>query len=308
MKNLPMDLLRSYVTVLDAGGFTRAAQIIGRTQSAMSLQIKRLEEALGATLLDRSTHVLQPTEHGRRLYGYARRILALNDEVIGACSTTEVSGPVRFGAPNEFAASLLPEILGRFAQSHREVALDVKFDLSKNLLARMKKGEFDLVIALHDDTRDKSGTTLSKEPLVWVCSLDHDPHNRSPVPLVAAPEPCIYRNNMIAALRGMRKAWNIGYTSPSYSGIVAAVRAGLGVTVLAQSTVPSGVRILTARDKFPPLRSVEVRLHHAERHLSKAISRFSDYILGGIVDAPQTKRFPIGNEQGQRTRVYGSTN
>ena len=295
MKNLPMDLLRSYVTVVDAGGFTRAAEIIGRTQSAISLQMKRLEEVLGAPLLDRSTHTLQPTEQGKRVYGYARRILALNDEAIGACSSTEVSGPVRFGAPNEFAASLLPEILGRFAQSHREVALDVKFDLSKNLLARMNKGEFDLVIALHDDARDRSGTKISTEALVWACSLDHDPHNRVPVPLVAAPKHCIYRTNMIAALDRMGKAWNIGYTSPSYSGIVAAVRAGLGVTVLAQSTVPSGVRILTGRDDFPPLRSVEVRLHHAERRLSKAVSRFSDYILGGIVDAPQIKRFPVGN-------------
>ncbi len=299
MKNLPMSLLRSYVTILDAGGFTRAAETVGRTQSAVSLQVKRLEELLGAALLDRSTHRLRPTEEGKKLYGYARRILALNDEAISYCSSAEVSGPVRFGAPNEFAASLLPEILGRFAQSHREVALDVTFDLSKNLLMRMDKAEFDLVIALHDDAKDKSGTKISSEALVWVCSPDHDPHDRVPVPLVAAPKPCIYRSTMITALDKIGKAWNIGYTSASYSGIVAGVRAGLGVTVLAQSTVPSSVRILTARDKFPRLRSVEVRLHHLERPLSNAVSRFSDYILAGIVDAPQAKRFPPGNQHGR---------
>lgn len=278
MINIPTELLRTFVKAVDLGSFTRAGDAVGRTQSAVSLQLRRLEDLLGAELFVRGSHRVKLTDEGSTLIEYARRMLALNDEAVSSLRRPKVAGSVRLGAPHEYTASLLPVILGKFAQSHPGVMLEVTCDLSKNLLARQEKGEFDLVIALHDDPAASGGTKVLTEPLVWITSQDHARHEQRPLSLVVAPSPCIYRNRVLQTLSRRNLPWRVAYTSSSYSGIIAAVRAGLGVTLLAASTVPEGVRALEERDGFPPMGELDVRLHMRQESATEAVRCLADYI------------------------------
>ncbi|BAL26884.1 LysR substrate-binding domain-containing protein [Azoarcus sp. KH32C] len=278
MVNIPTELLRTFLKAVDLGSFTRAGDAVGRTQSAVSLQVRRLEELLGAELFVRGSHRMKLTDEGSTLLEYARRILALNDEAVSSLRRPKVAGSVRLGAPHEYTASLLPVILGKFAQAHPGVMLEVTCDLSKNLLARQEKGEFDIVIALHDNPITGGGTKVLTEPLVWITSVDHGRHQRRPLSLVVAPPPCIYRNRVLQTLSRLERPWRIAYTSSSYSGIIAAVRAGLGVTLLAASTVPEGVRALEERDGFPSMGELDVRLHMGPEGATEATRCLADYI------------------------------
>jgi len=278
MINLPTELLRTFVKAVDLGNFTRAGEVVGRTQSAVSLQIRRLEEMLEVPLFQRGTPRGRLTEQGGLLLDYARRMLALNDEAVRSLRRPEVAGAVRLGAPHEYSTELLPEILGKFALSHPNVMLEVSCDLSRNLLARMDKGEFDLVIALHDDPSEQEGIRLMIEPLAWVSSREHLRYEARPLPLVAAPAPCLYRQRMLQHLGRQQRDWRIAYGSTSYEGIIAAVRAGLGVTVLAASTVPEGVVVLGDREGFGALGALDLRLHVTQKHMTEAARSLAEHI------------------------------
>ena len=282
IRNIPTDLLRTFVKVVDTGSFTRAAEAVGRTQSAVSLQMRRLEGVLDAQLFVRGSHRVRLTAQGDTVLEYGKRMLALNDEVVTSLAGPTVAGCVRLGAPHEYTASLLPVVLGKFAQSHPGVMLEVTCDLSKNLIHRMKEGEFDLVVALHDNPQDQGGMKVLTEPLVWITSRDHLRHQHKPLPLVVAPPPCIYRSRVLDHLDRLEMPWQVSYTSSSYSGIIAAVRSGLGVTALAGSTVPEGVRRLEPREGFPQMGSLEVRLHTASEKAADAVSHLADYIAGSL--------------------------
>jgi DNA-binding transcriptional LysR family regulator len=282
MVNIPTELLRTFVKIVELGGFTRAGDAIGRTQSAISLQAQRLEGLLEVPLFVRGTHRARLTDEGAILVGYARRILALNDEAVSSLSRPKVAGSVRLGAPHEYTASLLPVILGKFAQSHPGVRLEVTCDLSKNLLTRQEKGEFDLVIALHDDPNEVGGARVLTEPLVWITSVERECHDQRPLSLVVAPPPCIYRSRVLETLSRLQRPWRITYASSSYSGIIAAVRAGLGVTLLAASTVPEGVRALGEREGFPVMGELDVRLHMGDGSTTEAVRCLADYISDSL--------------------------
>lgn len=295
MQNIPIELLRTFVKAIDTGSFTRAAKAVGRTQSAVSLQIKRLEEAVDHQLFQRDAHRLQLTQEGQSLAQYARRILSLNDEALASLRRPDVAGCVRLGVPHEYAASLLPEFLGTFAQSHPNVMLEVTSDLSKNLLRRQQDGAFDLVIALRDDSGPSDETRIFTEPLVWITSADHAHHEPNPLPLVVAPPPCIYRHRMLQILKQQDQPCRVVYLSSSYNGISAAVRAGLGVTAMADSTTPAGVRRLDDRDGFPALGQLEVHLHRAADSRSKAVARLEEYIAGSFASTAPGRSPGLGS-------------
>lgn len=282
MRNIPTDLLRTFIKAIDLGSFTRAAQQVGRTQSAVSLQIRRLEEIVDVLLFQRDSRKLVLTPEGKSLAQYARRILALNDEALAVLRQPSVAGRIRLGAPHEYTASLLPYFLGKFAQSHPNVMLEVTSDLSKNLLKRQSSGEFDLVIALNDDAALGEGKLIFTEPLVWITGEDHERHLQDPLPLVLAPPPCMYRNRMLQTLHAMSRNCRIAYLSSSYNGIIAAVKAGLGVTVMSGSTIPAGVRQLGEREGFPALGELQLRLHFAETKQNDAIKALEDHICGSF--------------------------
>ncbi len=281
--NLPMDLLRTFVTVIDTGGFTRAGEILGRSQPAISLQVKRLEDMVRTPLLQRAAgQRLQPTEQGEILLDFAHQILRLNDEALACLLKPNVRGNICLGIPNEFAVSFLPEILGKFALSYPNVTLEVNCDLSTHLVERLQEGEFDLIIAIHEEPTPKSFIRVWTEDLVWVTSPKHSSHTKSPLPLIVAPTGCVYRSRVIHTLNKVGMPWRIVYTSPNISGIQAAVLAGLGVTAMARSTVPPGLKTLTVVDKLPELANAQVGLHYGRDRPSQAVLRLVEYITTSL--------------------------
>lgn len=282
MKNLPTDLLRAFVTVVELGGFTPAAEWLGRSQPAVSLQIKRLEQLLGQTLLIRSGQQLELSRAGQLLFRYARQILALNDEAVAQFSKTSVSGKIHFGIPSEFATTLLPKIVGRFAQAYPNVTLEVTCALSKQLLAEVERRRYDLILALHDDPAMAGHNLVKEDELVWVTGSDHDAHLQSPLPLIAAPEGCIYRKRGIERLQESQRDWRIVYTIPDLTGIQAAIEEGLGVTVLARSTVPENLRVLKPTEKLPRLGKVGISLIDQSPEPGEAIARLMDFVKASL--------------------------
>jgi DNA-binding transcriptional LysR family regulator len=266
IRNLPTDVLRSFVTVSELGGFTQAGELLGRSQPAISLQIKRLEVLVECRLFDRQGQRLQLTQAGARLYQYAKDILALNDEVFTEFSQPNITGTVRFGMPSEFATTLLPKILRAYTQAYPGVTLEINCDLSKNLLAQPRK-HYDLVLALQDAPTLKPASRLKEEDLVWVSSPVHDVHLQAQLPLVLAPEPCVYRSRALERLNSVGRPWRLVYTNADLTGIQAAIQEGLGVTVLARNTVPDSLRVMPVSDRFPKLGKV-----------SDAIRKLVEYI------------------------------
>jgi len=282
MKNLPTDLLRAFVTVVELGGFTPAADWLGRSQPAVSLQIKRLEQLVGQTLLIRSGQQLELSRAGQLLFRYARQILALNDEAVAQFTKTSVSGKIHFGIPSEFATTLLPKIVGRFAQAYPNVTLEVTCALSKQLLSEVERRRYDLILALHDDPAMAGHNLVKEDELVWVTGSDHDAHLQSPLPLIAAPEGCIYRKRGIECLNESQRDWRIVYTIPDLTGIQAAIQEGLGVTVLARSTVPENLRVLKPTEKLPRLGKVGISLIDQSAEPGEAIARLMDFVKASL--------------------------
>ncbi|WP_299974969.1 LysR substrate-binding domain-containing protein [uncultured Pseudoteredinibacter sp.] len=282
MKNLPIEVLRAFVTIVELGSFTQAGDLLGRSQPAISLQIKRLEELLNQKLISRNGQNIELTKTGEQLFYYAKRILALNDEAVASFNATSVSGQLKLGIPSEFATTLLPKILSRFANTYPNVNLEVISDLSRNLMNASAQKQYDLVLVLHDDP-DKAGTELIKEDeLVWVSSHSHDCHMRSVLPLIVAPEGCIYRNRANTMLAEAGLPWKISYTNPSLSGIQAAIEEGLGVTVLAKSSVPEGLKVINNSTRLPKLGKIGISLVKQPSEQSEAAQRLSEYITASL--------------------------
>ena len=260
MKNLPMDLLRAFVSVAQLNSFTKAGEILGRSQPAMSLQIQRLEDLIDEPLLTRSGKSLDLTDAGERLYDYANQILALNDLAISQITKSTISGRIRLGIPSEFATALLPKIVSRFAKAYPNVTLEVNCELSKKLLSKEGRSNHDLILALEDNPSKTASDLLKTDDLVWVASRDHNAQKVSIVPLIAAAEGCIYRHRAIKILDQRQQPWQIVYTIPDLTGIQHAIEEGLGVTVLARSTVPATLKILSPSARFPDLGEVGISL------------------------------------------------
>ncbi|MCV6606294.1 MAG: LysR family transcriptional regulator, partial [Porticoccaceae bacterium] len=177
MKNLPMDILRAFVAVADVKSVTLAGELLSRSQPAVSLQLKRLEDLIGKPLFNRSGKKLELTQSGTQLLGYAREILALNDEALSHFVEPDLSGTIRLGLPNEFATTLLPKVVGQFAKSHPNVTLEVTSDLSKNLMSRARE-RFDIVLALEEDPCHCDEPLIKVDELVWVTSSAHAAHQQ----------------------------------------------------------------------------------------------------------------------------------
>jgi DNA-binding transcriptional LysR family regulator len=279
MKNLPMELLRAFVSVAQLGSFTKAGEILGRSQPAVSLQIQRLEELVDETLFTRNGRSLELSEPGNNLYGYATQILSLNDLAISELSKSAVSGKIRLGIPSEFATILLPKIVSRFASAYPNITLEVNCELSKNLLSKAGKQSHDLILALEDNPSKTWSNLVKTDDLVWVTSADHSVQKAPIVPLIAAAEGCIYRQRATNLLDQIQQPWQIVYTIPDLSGIQQAIQEGLGVTVLAKSTVPENLRVLPPSARFPDLGKVGISLLASKRSANnKAVSLLTDFL------------------------------
>ena len=260
MKNLSMDLLRAFVSVAQFGSFTKAGELIGRSQPAVTLKIKRLEQLVDETLFTRTGKSLELSEAGESLYDYANQILALNDLAVSQFSKSAVAGKVRLGIPSEFATTLLPKIVSRFAKAYPNVALEVNCELSKHLLTKAGKAKHDLILALGNESSDKNSDFIKNDDLVWVASNAKNPLKVEVMPLIVAAEGCIYRQRAIQRLDRSELPWQIVYTNPDLTGIQYAIQEGLGVTVLAKSTVPDNLQVIAQSPRFPDLGKVGINL------------------------------------------------
>lgn len=279
-----LDVLRTFVTIVDAGGFTRAGERLGRTQSTISLQMKRLEEAVGRQLLQRTARGVLLTADGDTFLSYARKILGLTEEMRDQLMEPDVAGAVRLGTPEDFATVHLPGVLARFARSHPKVTLDVRCDFTLNLLEAFGRGEFDLVLFKREPQGPGGGVPVWREPLVWAAAERMAVEAETPVRLVLSPPPCVYRKRAVQALEGQGRAWRVVYTSPSLAGTQAAVQAGLGVTVLPREMVPPGFQVLGDAEGFPSLADTEIALYKAPAGVSKAAERLAEYITRSLED------------------------
>jgi DNA-binding transcriptional LysR family regulator len=281
LTNLDLDLVRTFVTIAGTGNFTRAAETLRRQQSTISLQVQRLESALGQVLIERTPRSVRLTPEGETFLGYARRLLDLNDEVVSRVREPHMHGIVRLGTPEDFATRHLPDVLARFTQAYPAVALEVTCDLTLNLLERFRKGAFDLTLIKRERAATQpGGIRVWREPLVWVTS---DRDFWSPdvsLPLVVSPTPCVYRKRAIEALDKAHRPWRIAYTCGSLAGSLAAVKAGLGVTVLPRDMVPAGLHVIDGRP-LPDLKDTEIALLH-RRHLSIPARRLMEHVFKSL--------------------------
>ncbi len=255
--NLEIDLLRAFVTVVDTGGFTRAASLLGRTQPAISLQIRRLEDRLRSPLFLRGGKGVGLTTEGAALLPQARRLLRLNDEILSTLGEGDLEGEVRFGAPEDIATIHLPAILGAFARSHPRIKLSVTCDYTANLLDQLSRGLLDLALIKREPVGPELGVRVWREPLIWV-ALDPSLAEARPLPLIIAPAPDIYRKRALAALQALDLPFRAAFTSPSLAGQMAALRAGLGVGVLPAAMAPRDLVVIG--DPLPPLSDSEIAL------------------------------------------------
>ncbi len=281
LTNLDLDLVRTFVTIAGTGNFTRAAEIMRRQQSTISLQVQRLESVLGQKLMERTPRAVRLTSEGESFLGYARRLLDLNDEVVSRISEPQMQGVVRLGTPEDFATRHLPDVLARFTQAYPAVALEVTCDLTLNLLERFRKGAFDLTLIKRERAAEEpGGIRVWREPLVWVTSERDFWSMQGPLPLVVSPTPCVYRKRATEALDKVRRGWRIAYTCGSLAGSLAAVKAGLGITVLPKDMVPSGLHVIDGRP-LPDLKDTEIALLHREA-LSIPARRLMQHVIKSL--------------------------
>ncbi len=283
------DLLRSFVLIAEGGSFTRAANAVGRTQSAVSMQIRRLEETLGQPLLLRGPRGVETTPHGAWLLDRARRLLAMHDEIVTTFRTPAVSGTVRLGTPDDYALRWLPGILARFAEVHPAVEVEVTCAPSNELVQRLEDDEIDLTLLSGGNERPGMlGQPLWRAGLRWIGSTQHATHRRSPIPLATAQPRCVWHRAAVRALDGAGLPWRVAYTSTSQAGTLAPALAGLAVTIGLPGPLPSGLRFLGAEDGMPSLPDFAILLFTGAGS-SPVVETLAEAIRAGFAEAAVTQ-------------------
>src|SRR5438309_1850869 len=252
---LDPDLLRTFVCIAEEGSFTRAGQRVGRTQSAVSMQLQRLEGQLGQRLISRGKGgTVHLTAHGQFLLERARELLALNDEIWSSFKTPSVEGTVRLGTPDDYALRYLPNILRRFAESHPSVQVEVLCLPSHELVTKLRDEQLDLTLVSEGlEPAGWPAVPLWRAPLSWITSSRYTPHRQDPLPLALAAEHCTWRIAATRALEASGRRYRIAYNSATQIGTHAPVMAGLAVTVSTTSWLPEGLRPVRPEEGLPPL-------------------------------------------------------
>ncbi len=284
--NIDMDVLRTFVTGVDLGSFAKAADRLGRSPSAISLQLRKLEEQTGQTLFQKQGRGLALTEAGELLIGYARRILDLNDEAHAALSgLTELQGWVRIGLPQDFAETWFPGLLGRFAKTHPKVRVEARVDRGSALAEAVTRGDLDLALTW-GRMGNPAAEIVAQRAVVWVGPEGFRRDEGEPLPLIAFDNPCAFRSAGVEALEREKIAWRHAFASPSLAGLWAAVTAGLGVTLRTPEGIPSHLRILDPLAcRLPTLGTIDLALHGGTDDKSPAVVRLRTLLLEAIVGA-----------------------
>lgn len=255
--SIDSELLRSFVAIADHGSFTRAANVVNRTQSAVSMQMKRLEEdVLQRPLFARDGRQVQLTAEGQVLLGYARRILKLQGEVFTSLRQPHMVGSIRVGTPDDYVMRFLPGILAQFAQTYPLVQVEVHCEPSYQLLQRQ---DLDLSI-ISREPGNEIGQLLRQERFVWAQARGHNLHERNPLPLAMFNAGCYCRAWACNALDATERSYRVAYTSPSLSAIMAVVGVGLAITAQLESIITPDLQIIGAAEGMPELPQTSIVL------------------------------------------------
>lgn len=285
--NLDIDpaLWRSLVAVADHGGFTRAARRLNRTQSAVSMQIRRLEDATGLTLFQRGNAEVRLTRDGEGMLSYARRILALQDEALSAMAVGDIAGRrvaglVRLGTMDDYATTFLPPLLARFRSEHPEVDIEVHTGLTATMHERVGR-DLDLLLGMQPAGTGR-GAVLRIEQPVWAIGRGSRAHRADPLPLALYPQGCLFREWAFRALDAAGRRWRLAYMSPSLGAVAAAAEAGLAVGVFKAGTLPKGLQRLDARHGLPTLPAAEIALYRPAGRMGQAVDQLGDFLEAGL--------------------------
>lgn len=259
---LDPDVLRAFVLIADGGSVTRAAERVGRTQSAVSMQMRKLEDTLGTPLLTRGARGLSTTPKGAWLAERARTLLSLHDEIHANFRAAPLIGQVRLGTPDDYALQWLPRILAGFAQSHPKIEVDVVCSNSENLARQLEEEELDLTL-LTEGHRDVVGEELWRGPLRWVGPVNGQLHRRTPLPLALAQPGCTWRQVALEALARVGRPARVTYNSATQTGCFSVALAGLALTVSTPAQLPPGLTWLGPAEELPPLPDIGIELHRS---------------------------------------------
>jgi DNA-binding transcriptional LysR family regulator len=276
---LDPDLLKAFVAVADRRSFTRAAAALNRTQSAVSMQIKRLEDRLGVELFHRTKVTVDLSAAGEGLLGYARRILILNDEAVGHLREHKVAGIVRLGVMDDYGTFVVPPLLSSFVAGYPLIHIEMETGLTASMASRLGDS-FDLVIAMHPEGQG-GGEFLRREQAVWAAGASHPVEELDPLPIALYPRGCLFRKWAIEALDGARRPWRLAFVSHSLAAVEAIAAQGLAVTVVKTGTFPPRLRPLSERDGMPRLPTADICLHRAPS-LSRAASLLADHLVSAM--------------------------
>lgn len=278
---LDIDQLRTFIAIAETGSFTKAAEVVNKTQSAVSMQMKRLEERLERAVFARDGRASRLTEDGQRLLDYARRLVKLNVETIAAFSDEALSGRVRLGVPDDYADRYLPEIMARFSRAYPSVELSVLCEPSVDLLERIDENEIDLAIITNCESK-RAAETFRRERLLWVTSSRHPTHQEKPLPLALGRPSCMWRRTAIERLETIGRPYRLLYSSSNAGAVAAAVLAGLAVSVLPESGLRPGMRVLTGGDGFPELPSCHIGLVRSAHERSALADALAEHIISSL--------------------------
>lgn len=290
-----LDVLRSFVAGVDLGSFGRAADRLGRSTSAVSAQLKKLEDQAGVPLLRKEGRGLALTDAGETMLAYARRLLDLNDQAARAVRGVELQGRVRLGLQEDFGEMLLPQVLGQFARAHPKVRIEARVARNSELLERIAVGQLDLALAWDHDARVPHAERLLDLPMCWIGPAQPVPvfNDDGEVPLVAFEAPCLFRGCATDALDRAGLPWLSAFTSPSLAGLWAAVSAGLGLAVRTPLGLPATVRALASGEQgLPPLPSIALSLYRGQAQPDPVAAALGDIVRQCIQDSVATRVHP----------------
>ncbi|MEM7293884.1 MAG: LysR substrate-binding domain-containing protein, partial [Pseudomonadota bacterium] len=279
--DLNSDLLRTFVAIAQYGNVTRAASALHRTQSAVSVQLKRLEDALQTKVFARQARGMALTEAGHRLLPIAERIVGDLEETARVFTGNSLGGTVRVGIPDDYGSEVLPGILSDFAKRHPAVEVFVRCEVGADFEAAIANGDLDLAVSARRIGR-RSRTDLFEEPTCWVCSRNTHPDLTRPIPLALFDRSCWWRDSALATLKKAGIAHRIAYTSESVTGIHAAISTGLAIGTLARSTINSSMKILDSRYGFPELPGARLSLFHCDDAKDPAVAAMAAAIKRGF--------------------------
>lgn len=307
LQNIETSLLRTFVTIAETRNFTRSAQILFRTQSAITMQMKKLEEVIGCSLTYKSGRSIQLTDEGDALLRYAIEILRLNDAMQADIKSMKRNSEVRVGTSDDYAVMLLPEILDQFTQANPHVTMTVNCSNRDQNIEKLKKGEIDILLApvMLDE---QLGETLRTERLVWVGTESTEIIADEPVPLTGFPVGCVCRELMIRSLNQNNRDWRFVYSSNSIVSIHSAIRSGRVVSAVEESTVPTGGNILDGRFGLPPLPNVKIAVLRNKDRRNRVSDHFYQHLRENIgkLAHPHAMKSALPMRSGDFVRVGGS--